>query len=58
MRSTWIQSLFAADRETAGSGDAFRHEWDKLRAQADTTAELAEIDAVFSRYTKLSNYAA
>ena len=30
--------------------DRLRAEWDRLRAEATTDAERAEIDAVFSRY--------
>jgi hypothetical protein len=46
----WVRSLSGLLDTDARRQDSLTREWDRLRAGAQTPAERAEIDAVFSRH--------
>jgi hypothetical protein len=46
----WVRSLSGLLHTDHHRDDALSREWDRLRAHAQTPAERAEIDAIFSRH--------
>jgi hypothetical protein len=46
----WVRSLTGFLHTDPRPSDELRTEWDRLRARAQTPAERAEIDAIFSRH--------
>jgi hypothetical protein len=46
----WVRSLTELLHTDPRPDDELRTEWDQLRARAQTAAERAEIDAIFSRH--------
>jgi hypothetical protein len=46
----WVRSLTGLRDTDSRRQDALTREWDRMRARAQTPAERAEIDAIFSRH--------
>jgi hypothetical protein len=46
----WVRSLSGLLHTDARHDETLTREWDRLRAHAQTPAERAEIDAIFSRH--------